>query len=554
MSYQILPVSNSFQLINSRSDLEFLNWATIEWDKKQEPSIEKPFKLVTLDPKQLEHAIKIQDVDLLKRYFWFFRDHLYSKLITADYKNWTYTPLHYAASIDSKDVVKFFVEECEADFNIPNSEGFSPIHLAAMFGCNKVLQYLKDKRAKICIAALDLYQFTPFHLACLNGHICCMRLLYNTGEVNINAQVKGGHTALLMAASEKNNLQAVKILINEWNADLRIKNYKGQSALQIAKENKNSDIAHYLENIDLHPFYEIDEKQFSIDIDLQGKRIVLGEGGSGTVFKGLFNDKPAAIKEMGIMNEEDIIREINLMARLQSRFIVEIYGYCFNKDQMKCWIVMEYMENGSISSFIRNYPHLLTSILQHQLLLEVSESVAYLHGKGSLHRDLKSENILLDKNLHPKICDFGISKLLHLKNKQNENNIMTFNNNDTLINTTKPRGDGTYSHMAPEVMFNQVYTSKSDIFSLAVIMWEILSKSQPWRHSSGPQVILNITKGKRLDIDIIPRIYRDLIKRCWKHSSSDRPHAAEIIKKLKYISQHSIRHSYNECNTSNGKK
>jgi serine/threonine protein kinase len=125
-------------------------------------------------------------------------------------------------------------------------------------------------------------------------------------------------------------------------------------------------------------------------------------------------------------------------------------------------IVLEYCSKGSLWSLIQNREINLTWDDRRRLGLDVAKGMNYLHSFSTpvLHRDLKSLNVLIDDGYRAKLADFGWTRL----------------------RADKMTGKiGTYQWMAPEVIANQAYTEKADVFSFGIILWELASREPPYR-------------------------------------------------------------------------
>jgi serine/threonine protein kinase len=131
-----------------------------------------------------------------------------------------------------------------------------------------------------------------------------------------------------------------------------------------------------------------------------------------------------------------------------------------------------------------------------------------------LHRDLKSMNVLLDRNMQVKIADFGSTKFLE-------------------VQMTKQKG--TFQWMAPEVIKGSSYTEKADVFSYGIIMHELASRKPPYYGDNKKDVARNVATKPDYRPAIsrsFPKEWVDLMVKCWDHSANKRPNFAEIIDKL----------------------
>ena len=148
--------------------------------------------------------------------------------------------------------------------------------------------------------------------------------------------------------------------------------------------------------------------------------------------------------------------------------------------------------------------------------MEIAQGINYLHSFNPpiLHRDLKSLNILLDKNYVIKIADFGWARL--------RNNQMT-----------KMRG--TFQWMAPEVISKENYTEKADVYSFGIILWEFWSKDPPYKGVKAKEVANNVKNNPKYRPIIpnnCPEEIGELMELCWDANPKKRPTFLEIIKFL----------------------
>ncbi|KAF5460878.1 hypothetical protein F2P56_020717 [Juglans regia] len=192
----------------------------------------------------------------------------------------------------------------------------------------------------------------------------------------------------------------------------------------------------------------------------------IGEGGFGSVYKGLLSDGTLmAVKQLSSKSKQgnrEFLNEIGMISALQHPHLVKLYGCCVEGNQLL--LVYEYMENNSLARALfgpEEYQLQLDWPTRHRICVGIARGLAYLHEESRLkivHRDIKSTNVLLDKNLNPKISDFGMAKL------DEEDN--------THIST---RIAGTYGYMAPEYALHGYLTDKADVYSFGIVALEIVS-------------------------------------------------------------------------------
>lgn len=210
--------------------------------------------------------------------------------------------------------------------------------------------------------------------------------------------------------------------------------------------------------------------------------------------------------------------ELNLTLSLRHPLIVTCIGYSHHENIF--YIVTEYIKNKSLKQILDNKEIKLTNINKISFCIDIAKSIWYLHSRKPqiLHRDLKSSNCLVTDNFTIKLCDFGIGKVL-------------IDNNQT---NTK----STLFWMAPESILHDVFTEKSDIFSMSILFWEI------WYRDTVPYKGVNETcflfeeklkeTRPKLD-DSISKEVNDLIKNCWEYDPNNRPSIKNVVLRLEDI-------------------
>ncbi|GLU22795.1 hypothetical protein SLE2022_388430 [Rubroshorea leprosula] len=192
----------------------------------------------------------------------------------------------------------------------------------------------------------------------------------------------------------------------------------------------------------------------------------IGEGGFGSVYKGMLLDGTIiAVKQLSSKSRQgnrEFVTEIGMISGLQHPNLVRLYGCCVEKNQLL--LVYEYMENNSLARALFGPEEGQLKLdwpTRQKICVGIAKGLAYLHEESTLkivHRDIKTTNVLLDRDLNPKISDFGLAKL-----DEEEN---------THIST---RIAGTIGYMAPEYALWGYLTYKADVYSFGVVALEIVA-------------------------------------------------------------------------------
>lgn len=211
----------------------------------------------------------------------------------------------------------------------------------------------------------------------------------------------------------------------------------------------------------------IDYKLLEAATDNFSKSNVLGEGGTGHVYKACFNDKLlAAVKKIdngGPDAEREFENEVNWLCKIRHQNIIKLLGHCIHGETR--FLVYEMMQNGSLESQLHGPSHgsALTWHIRMKIAVDVARGLEYLHEHRSppvVHRDLKSSNILLDSDFNAKLSDFGLTVNLGAQNK----NIKL---------------SGTLGYVAPEYLLDGKLTDKSDVYAFGVVLLELLTGKKP---------------------------------------------------------------------------
>ncbi|KAF5467879.1 hypothetical protein F2P56_012089 [Juglans regia] len=266
---------------------------------------------------------------------------------------------------------------------------------------------------------------------------------------------------------------------------------------------------------------------------------IIGEGGFGTVYKGVLSDKrDVAIKKAKLVDKsqiEQFINEVLVLSQINHINVVKLLGCCMETEVPL--LVYEFISNGTLFEHIhhKNRPSPISWETRLKIAAETAEALSYLHSAASppiIHRDVKSSNILLDGNYTAKVSDFGASRLIPLDQIEVA----------TLV-------QGTLGYLDPEYLQTSQLTVKSDVYSFGIILIELLtgekalSFDRPEEERSLAMYFLSTIKEDRL-FEVLEqnlgternekqlKEVANLARRCIKLKGEDRPTMKEVAAEL----------------------
>ncbi|KAL3504886.1 hypothetical protein ACH5RR_034727 [Cinchona calisaya] len=252
----------------------------------------------------------------------------------------------------------------------------------------------------------------------------------------------------------------------------------------------------------------------------------VGAGSFGTVHRAEWHGSDVAVKVLTVQDFHDdqfkeFLREVAIMKRVRHPNVVLFMGAVTKRPHLS--IVTEYLPRGSLYRLIHRPAagEILDQRRRLRMALDVAKGINYLHclSPPIVHWDLKSPNLLVDKNWTVKVCDFGLSRF-----KAN-----TFISSKSVA--------GTPEWMAPEFLRGEPSNEKSDVYSFGVILWELVTMQQPWSGLSPAQVVGAVAfQNRRL---VIPPntspVLASLMESCWADDPAQRPSIKSIVETLKKL-------------------
>eukprot|EP00928_Gymnodinium_smaydae_P052458 TRINITY_DN3635_c0_g1_i1.p1 TRINITY_DN3635_c0_g1~~TRINITY_DN3635_c0_g1_i1.p1 ORF type:complete len:336 (+),score=48.18 TRINITY_DN3635_c0_g1_i1:84-1010(+) len=260
----------------------------------------------------------------------------------------------------------------------------------------------------------------------------------------------------------------------------------------------------------------------------------IGQGSTASVYWATLNGLDIAVKEIQAVDDGTLLavrRELQVMNKVDHPHLLKIVGLVSKTPPLR--LCLEFCSGGTLFDLLHNMWHVQLKWTQRvKALCDMASALNYLHTyrKPIMHRDLKSLNVFLrtpvesqDSEIDVKIADFGFSRIRSKGGADGEWSEMT-------------QGAGSIHWMAPEVFTGTRYTTKADVFSFGIVIYEVICRHMAFEDQDADSAGQLLASGQRPTFEHVPescpRELVDLMVRCWAQSPDDRPTAGEIHAEL----------------------
>eukprot|EP01136_Pigoraptor_vietnamica_P036424 Opistho-1_new@102984 len=247
----------------------------------------------------------------------------------------------------------------------------------------------------------------------------------------------------------------------------------------------------------------------------------IGSGQFGAVYEATYRGQKVAVKTLKDADSiaADFLAEAAVMTKLQHPNLVQLLGVC--TDGSPIYIVTEFMAKGCLLDYLRSRGRgLITPSVLLDIALQICAAMAYLESMGIVHRDLAARNILIGDNNVAKVADLGLARPADMSAAPPAG--------------SEKEGKIPIKWTAPEALESNVFTHASDVWSFAVVLWELYSYGRtPYPRMGPAEVVAHVKGGYRMDApDGCPAPVYAVMRSCWQAAPEQRPSFADIERLL----------------------
>jgi serine/threonine protein kinase len=267
------------------------------------------------------------------------------------------------------------------------------------------------------------------------------------------------------------------------------------------------------------------------EIDLENSELI-GKGSFGEIRKAIWRGTPVAVKTIrpSLSNDRMVVKdfrqEVELLVKLRHPNIVQFLGAVTRQPPLM--LITEYLAGGDLYELLSRKKEALPAPLIVNYSLDIARGMCYLHNgpNAIIHRDLKPRNVILDEAHELKVGDFGLSKLIKV---------------DNLRDVYKMTGEtGSYRYMAPEVFLHEQYDKSVDVFSFAMVLYEMFEGAAPFEEEAAydaAQLVADEDRRPEMKAKTYPLGMQELIRRCWSRNPKERPPFDTIVEELQKMEE-----------------
>jgi serine/threonine protein kinase len=357
------------------------------------------------------------------------------------------------------------------------------------------------------VNAADYDKRTPLHIAATRDHRAVAKILLAEGA-SINALDRWGSSPCGDAQSE-GHAEMVRLL--EANGGEAVEGHEVPLTPPLPQR--------------------VDWEVSPSEIDLENSELI-GKGSFGEIRKAIWRGTPVAVKTIrpSLSNDrmvvKDFTQEVELLVKLRHPNIVQFLGAVTRQPPLM--LITEYLAGGDLYELLSRKKEALPAPLIVKYSLDIARGMCYLHNgpNAIIHRDLKPRNVILDEAHELKVGDFGLSKLIKVNH---------------LPDVYKMTGEtGSYRYMAPEVFLHEQYDKSVDVFSFAMVLYEMFEGAAPFEEEAAydaAQLVADEDRRPEMKAKTYPLGMQELIWRCWSRKPKERPPFDTIVEELQKMEE-----------------